>query len=107
MATYTNKEYLTKSLDGLDLSEDDVDIILLKASLNGTDPVNVTACDTAVYNRMSIVLKATMQNVSQGGYSISWNMDAVKMFYNALCSELGKENVLVGRPKVRDRSNYW
>jgi len=84
-----------------------MDIILLKASLNGAAPVDVRACDTAVYHRMSVVLKATMQNVSQGGYSVSWNMDAVRLFYGALCRELDKENVLEGRPKVRDRSNYW
>lgn len=103
----TNKEYLTKSLSGLNLSEDDVDIILLKGSLDANDAVDVRLCDVAVYNRMSVVLKGMLQNVSEGGYSISWNMEAVKMYYNALCNELGKENVLVARPKVRNRSNIW
>jgi hypothetical protein len=56
---------------------------------------------------MSAVIKGMTQNVSEGGYSISWNMDAVKLFYAALCNELGVENVLVNRPKVRDRSNFW
>jgi hypothetical protein len=56
---------------------------------------------------MSVVLKGVMQNISEGGYSISWNMEAAKLFYNSLCSELGLENVLVGRPKVRNRSNLW
>ena len=81
----TNKEYLTKSLNGL----------------------NLIACDVAVYNRMSVILKGMLQNVSEGGYSISWNMEAVKLYYAALCNELGKENVLVARPKVRNRSNIW
>jgi len=103
----TNKEYLTKSLNGLNVSEDDIDIILLKGSLDGDAVVDVQASDNAVYNRMSVILKGTTQNVSEGGYSISWNMEAVKMYYNALCNELGKENVLVGRPKVRNRSNHW
>ena len=48
-----------------------------------------------------------MQNVSEGGYSVSWNIDAIKLFYNALCNELGKENVLVNRPKIRNRSYMW
>ena len=94
----TNKEYLTKALNGLNLSEDDIDI---------ESDVDVRACDTAVYNRMSVILKGMTQNVSEGGYSISWNMDAVKLFYAALCNELGKENVLVARPKIRNRSNIW
>ena len=107
MATTTNKEYLTKSLNGLNVSEDDIDVILLKSNLDGNTSVDVSACDNAVYSRMSVILKGAMQNVSEGGYSVSWNMEAVKLFYNALCNELGKENVLVGRPKIRNRSNLW
>ena len=48
-----------------------------------------------------------MQNVSEGGYSISWNVDAVKLYYNALCTELKLDNVLFSRPKIRNRSNIW
>lgn len=103
----TNKEYLTKLLNGLDVSDDDVDIILLKGGISPDASVFMSACDNAVYNRMSVVLKSALQNVSEGGYSVSWNMEAVKMFYHSLCNELGKPNVLVGRPKVRNRSNYW
>ena len=103
----TNKEYLTKSLNGLNVSEDDIDIILVKSGLVADDMVDVRACDMAVYNRMSVVLKGMSQNISEGGYSISWNIEAVKMYYSALCNELGKENVLVTRPKVRNRSNLW
>jgi hypothetical protein len=103
----TNKEYLTKSLNGLSISEDDIDIILLKSGLDAYADANIQNADKAVYNRMSVILKGTMQNVSEGGYSISWNMEAVKLFYNSLCNELGLENVLVGHPKVRNRSNLW
>ena len=107
MAVMTNKQYLTKSLNGLDVSDDDIAIIVLKAGLDCDAKVDFTACDQAVYNRMSIVLKGTTQNVSEGGYSVSWNMEAVKLYYNALCNELGLENVLVGRPKIRNKSNAW
>lgn len=103
----TNKEYLTKALNGLNVNEDDIDIILVKSGLVADDMVDVRACDMAVYNRMSVVLKGMSQNISEGGYSISWNIEAVKMYYSALCNELGKENVLVARPKVRNRSNLW
>lgn len=53
----TNKEYLTKALNGLNLSEDDIDIIVLKGGLEAESDVDVRACDTAVYNRMSVILK--------------------------------------------------
>lgn len=104
----TNKEYLSKSLNGLNVSSDDIDVIMAKAGLDGNAVMTDTkACDNAVYQRFSVVLKGMTQNVSEGGYSISWNIEAVKMFYNALCNELGKENVLVGKPKVRNASNWW
>lgn len=103
----TNKEYLTLSLDGLNITDNDIAIILLKGGIDAEADVDYTACDRAVYKRMSVVLKGMMQNVSEGGYSVSWNMDAVNLFYAALCEELGEENVLVSRPKIRNRSNYW
>ena len=103
----TNKEYLTKLLNGLSISEDDIDIILLKSELDADADADVQNADKAVYNRMSVILKAVTQNISEGGYSISWNIEAVKLFYNSLCNELGLENVLIGCPKVRNRSNLW
>lgn len=103
----TNKQYLTKALSGLNISEDDIDIVLLKASLDGEAEADVRACDVATYQRMSVILKGVMLNVSEGGYSISWNVEAVKLYYNALCNELGLENVLFTRPKIRNRSNLW
>lgn len=103
----TNKQYLTKALSGLNISEDDIEIILLKAALNGEAEANMRECDIATYRRMSIILKGVMQNVSEGGYSVSWNIEAVKLYYAALCNELGFVNVLFTRPKIRNRSNLW
>lgn len=103
----TNKQYLTTTLNGLNVSADDIEIIMLKAGIDADADADAGSCDNAVYNRMSVVLKGMTQNVSEGGYSVSWNMDAVKIFYNALCNELGKENVLFSRPKIRNKSNVW
>ena len=103
----TNKEYLTKSLGGLHVEDDDIDIILQKSGIDGEANADVRGCDVAVYKRMSVVLKGTTQNVSEGGYSVSWNMEGVKMFYSALCGELGLEDVLSGKAKVRNRSDFW
>lgn len=105
--TITNKEYMQKALDGLNVSDNDIDLVLLKAELDADTAVDIAACDNAIYNRMSIVLKSMMQNITEAGYQITWNMDAVKMYYNSLCNEIGKPNVLVGRPKIRNRSNMW
>lgn len=103
MAISTNKEYLTTLLSRFNVSGDDVDLILLEAGLNGDNSPDVNACKTAVYNSLSVVLP--MANVSEGGFSVSWNIDALKLWYNSLCRELGKPDVL--KPAVRNRSNLW
>ena len=103
----TNKQYLIKYLDELNVSENDIEIILLKGGLDGEATVDIYACDIAVYRRFSAVLKSAAKNVSEGGYSVSWNMEAVKLFYSSLCNELGVENVLVVRPKVGNKSDFW
>jgi hypothetical protein len=46
-------------------------------------------------------------NVSEGGMSISWNMEAVKAWYSLLCAKTGQPDVVFGRPVIRDRSNMW
>lgn len=101
----TNKEYITKTLEGFGLTEDDVSIILLKAELEGGAQVEINKADNAIYERFSIILKGTTQNVSEGGYSVSWNIPALKMYYSQLCHELKKPNAL--KPKIRNKSNYW
>ena len=105
--TMTNKEYITKSLHNLGVDADDIDIIIVKSDIKPDAPADTKECDMAVYNRFTVILGSMMQNVSEGGYSVSWNMDAVKMYYTSLCNELGVENVLVGKPKVRNRSYMW
>lgn len=47
----TNKEYLTKSLNGMNLSDDDIEIIMLKGGIDADAPASVEQCDVAVYNR--------------------------------------------------------
>lgn len=105
----TNKEYLTKSLSGLGITEDDIDIILLKGGISADAEADFSACDLAVYNRVSLLLKVATQNVTEGGYSISWNIEAVKLYYATLCRELGKPNVLgeVSQPEIRNKSYIW
>lgn len=103
MAISTNKEYLTALLSRFSVNGNDVDLILLEAGLNADNSPDVTACKTAVYNSLSVVLP--LANVSEGGFSVSWNIDALKLWYKSLCRELGKPDVL--KSTVRNRSNLW
>lgn len=106
MAITTNRDYLIKALAKFNVSEDDVDLMLLDSpELLPEATPDVKGCKTAIYKSMSVILP--LANISEGGYSVSWNIEALKMWYNTLCTELGKENLIGGKPKIRDRSNSW
>lgn len=102
MAITTNKEYLTAKLSKFGLSESDIDLIIIEnTSLSGS--LDVNACKLAIYKSMTSILPTA--DVTESDYSIRWNLEVLKLWYNSLCTELGKDNVL--SPKVRNRSNYW
>lgn len=103
MAITTNNEYLLAALSRFNVSQTDIDVMLLEAGLDGSASVDIAACKEAIYNGISKVIP--LANVSEGGYSIVWDMEAVKIYYAQLCKELGKENVL--QPIVRNKSNLW
>ena len=46
-----------------------------------------------------------LANITEGGYSVSWNMEAVKAWYSATAAKLGLQDVT--KPQVRNRSNLW
>lgn len=102
MAITTNREYLISKLERFGVTENDVDIIIIEnPELEGT--INVSACKNAMYKSMSSILPTA--NVSEGGYSLTWNIEALKMWYKQLCQEIGKPNVLIGA--IVNRTNYW
>lgn len=102
----TNRQYIEKTLSRFNVDEDSIDLIM--ADHDGLDGgvFDVHACKVAMYESMSNILP--LANISEGGYSLSWNMDAVKLWYKALCSELGVDNVLDDvQMDVEDRSDMW
>ena len=85
-----------------------MELILTNQSTLIPDPtaaVDVRTAKLALCREFAAVLP--MANVSEGGYSVSWNMEAVKMWYNAMCDELGIDNALERKPKVKGRSDIW
>jgi len=104
MAIGTNREYLTKALAKFNVSADDIDVILAdNSAVNGDTTLDVKACKLALYNSMSSILP--LANVGESDYSVSWNIEALKLWYKALCKELGKPNAL--KPVIRNRSDRW
>ena len=106
----TNQEYLLKSLLGCGVPEETIDLMLLKENLPPQGEVSIGDCDLAMYKHFSLLLSASAHKVAQGDFSQSWNLDALKEFYTALCYELNKPNVLFPKPPkptLHNRSYLW
>lgn len=105
----TYKEYVTAVLGKFGLSTSEIEFIITEADLNPDTVVTATnkvLLKTAIYNQIPLFI-AGLQDVSEGGYSVKWNVEGIKLWYSLLASELGLEDIFNLKPKVRDASNKW
>jgi hypothetical protein len=101
MAITTNREYLAAMLNRFGLTESDVDLLVAEhPELEGA--LDVKACKLGMYNSFSAILSG---DISEGGYSLSWDIQKLKMWYTSLCREIGKPSLI--QPVIRNCSNLW
>lgn len=84
----TNREYITATTQRFNFSE--TDLLVLFENQKQIDPeaeCDTTACKKALVAEIATILP--LYNVSEGGFSISWNFDAIKLWYTLACKELG------------------
>ena len=102
----TYKEWITRTTAKFLVEPGDVELILCNhADIIPTPDgeVDVKIAKTALCMEFGTLIP--LANIGEGGYSISWNWEAIKFWYNSVCSELGI--VPAGQPKIRNRSNLW
>ena len=102
--TYT--EYITATVQKFGGTAEDAQLIL--ANQQALIPTPTAQVDTRTAQKalcLEFALLIPMANVTEGGYSVSWNMDALKIWYSTTCAKLGLTDVT--KPKVRNRSNLW
>lgn len=102
----TYKEWMIATGARFQLTEADVDLIILNRADLIPDPdaaVDVTTAKTALCKEFASIIP--LANVSEGGYSITWNWDALKLWYSQTCAELGLQDVT--KPQIRNKSFVW
>lgn len=102
----TYKEYIKKTAGKFGLDTEDVDLILANQAALIPDPnaeVNARTAKVALCNEFATLIP--LANISEGGYSITWNWEAIKLWYNATCAKLGLKNY--AKPALRNKSNIW
>lgn len=86
----TNAEYIAAVTRKFNFSATDLEVLYENQRGIIADPdaeCDTTACKRAIVAEIANILP--LYNVSEGGYSISWNYDALKLWYTMACKELG------------------
>lgn len=102
----TYKEWFTRTTARFNIEAADVELLLTNqqgAIPNPDEVVDVATAKRALCVEFGTIIP--LANISEGGYSVSWNWEAIKFWYNQTCGELGITPVTT--PKVRNRSNRW
>lgn len=103
----TNQEYILQSLSAFGVSPEQADFILMKAQINpggDVDFSNTKALDAAIYYQVPL-MAAGMADITEGGYSIKWNMEALRAWMKVLASSLGLSDPFAA--KVVNKSYVW
>lgn len=85
------------------MSQQDIDLVMVNQALDPDQDVDVTQAKTALCKEFALAIP--LANVTEGGYSVSWNMEAIKLWYQTTCSELGIAPATT--PRIRNASNRW
>lgn len=102
----TYKEWFTRTTTRFGIEAADVELILTNQQATIPDAnaeVDITTAKKALCKEFGSLIP--LANVSEGGYSVSWNWEAIKFWYKQTCGELGITPLTT--PKVRNRSNRW
>lgn len=103
----TNKEYLQTTLSPFGIMDAQIDIILAKAGIDGAaQATDFTALDTALYHHFPPLFAGMASSVSEGGYSVTFNMEAVKAWYSWLARKLGLPDNLFPKPQAKGVSPW-
>lgn len=99
----TYKKWMQLTGAKFNLSDDDIELIAANQGIDLEADADVTLAKKALVAEFAMVIP--MANVTEGGYSLSWNMEALKLWYRQACSELGI--IPVTTPCIRNASNRW
>lgn len=106
----TIKDYITSKFQtfGINLSEADLADISITVSL--TDEFTQDNKNDVYLSLVGSVIPQLLlrpKSISESGFSISYDNDALLKYYAWLCNELGIEDTLNDISKISDASDIW
>jgi len=106
----TIREVITSTLQRyhIELSEAELDAKLILQGLNPTDAFNPSADRPMKLAIVSVIPELLLApDVQEGDYAVKFDRNAIMRYYSLLCQELGVEDKLNPKPKIRNRSRRW
>jgi hypothetical protein len=100
----TTRQYLQIALSKFEVGDSLIDLVVVENSLDPDSDVSVDEVKRAIHRSLGTWLPV-QTSISEGGVSMTWNLDALKLYYSALSRELGLEDIT--KPTIRDMSNIW
>ena len=106
----TIKDYITSKFQsfGIELSEANlVDISMIVSLADEFTQDNKNDVYLAIVKNVIPQLLLRPKSISESGFSISYDTDALKNYYAWLCNALGIEDNLNDVSKISDASDIW
>ncbi|CVK17254.1 hypothetical protein Ga0061079_1341 [Apibacter mensalis] len=103
------KEYITATLSPLGVEAATIELILLNQNLVPDKEImgkeDVLLLKKALFKEFTVYLPK-QKTLSEGGYSISWDMEAIRLWYSSLAKELGEDDEIYNNSYVSS-PNLW
>lgn len=99
----TYREWFQATCFDFGLPEEKINVIMFNQGINPDAEADRTIAKRALCKEFATIIP--LANVSEGGFSKSYNMDAIKAWYRMTCDEVGMRDL--NRPSVRNKSNMW
>ena len=103
----TVSEYIVSEFSefGVKLSDNTLNALLIDNGIDSNTEYDPTIAKKVIAGYIpKLLLKPQM---SEGDFSIKYDRDSIISYYNVICGELGIENKLNPKPKIRNMSNRW
>lgn len=98
------RDYISQKLSSFSIKLKEADFIDISLSydLNVSSEVtidNKRVVDIACISYIPTIL--ARPDIGEGSFSINYDRTALQEYYNSMCTELGIENRLIRKPKIR------
>ena len=94
------------NLWSVDLSDDFIALELARVNIDSASEMDsATNVDEFFYNVIPDLILIP-SNVSEGGFSLSYDKNSMNAYYKMLCTKLGKPNLL-SQNTIKDITSKW